>query len=88
MWDEVKATNQELKLKEIDKIVHQMWCNLSDEEKQEFVEQYGNDKIEYELAVRAAQVIQRTEYAPRHSLKSQPVSLTIFHLQNAYTINF
>ena len=83
VWDEVKATNQELKLKEIDKIVHQMWCNLSDEEKQEFVEQYENDKIEYELAVRAAQVIQRTEYAPRHSLKSQPVSLTIFHLQNA-----
>ena len=78
VWDEVKRGNQELKLKEIEKVVRQMWRNLSDEQRQEFVEQYEN-----ELSVREAQVIQRTEYAPRHSLKSQPVSLTIFHLQNA-----
>jgi hypothetical protein len=78
VWDEVKRGNQELKLKEIDKVVHQMWRNLSNEQRQPFVEQYEN-----ELSVREAHVIQRTEYAPRHSLKSQPVSLTIFHLQNA-----
>ena len=55
MWDEVKSAHQELKLKEISKIVHQMWQDLPDGEKQVFVEEYETEMIKYErtLQVRA-----------------------------------
>ena len=53
VWDEVKAANQELKLREIDKIVYQMWQSLPDGDKQEFVETYEKEKIEHERSLKA-----------------------------------
>ena len=51
--DKVKAENQELKLREIDKIVYQMWQSLPDGDKQEFVEKYEKEKIEHERSLKA-----------------------------------
>ncbi len=48
MWDEVKAANQELKLREIDNIVYQMWRKLPDGDKKAFFEEYETEKIEYQ----------------------------------------
>ena len=53
MWDEVKAANQELKLWEIGKIIGQMWRDLPDADKQDFVEEYELEKVEYERALKA-----------------------------------
>ena len=53
VWDEVKAANQELKLREIDKIVYQMWQDLPNSDKEEFVEEYDTEKIDYERTLKA-----------------------------------
>ena len=55
MWDELKAAHQQLILKDIGKIIRQKWRDLPDGEKQEFVEEYETEMIEYErtLQVRA-----------------------------------
>lgn len=45
MWDEVRARYPEMKIWEISKIVGQMWRDLPEESKQEFVEAFESEKV-------------------------------------------
>lgn len=45
VWDEVRARYPEMKIWEISKIVGQMWRDLPEESKQEFVEAFESEKV-------------------------------------------
>ena len=45
MWDAVKAANPEAKLWQIGKIIGQMWREVPDGDKQEFIDEYESEKV-------------------------------------------
>lgn len=47
VFDQVKTANPDLKQWEIGNIIQQMWKELADSEKQEFINEYENSKFEY-----------------------------------------
>ena len=48
VWEQVKATHPDAKAGDIGKIVGQMWRELPDADKQEFIAEYENAKVSWQ----------------------------------------
>ena len=45
LWDEMKANSPEMKMWEMGKVIGQMWRDLSNKKKQEYLEEYETAKV-------------------------------------------
>uniref|UniRef100_A0A182SIH6 HMG box domain-containing protein n=1 Tax=Anopheles maculatus TaxID=74869 RepID=A0A182SIH6_9DIPT len=53
VWDSIKASNSDLKLWEVGKIIGQQWRLLPDAEKEEYIAEYELEKAEHEKNMKA-----------------------------------
>uniref|UniRef100_A0A182Q7K5 HMG box domain-containing protein n=1 Tax=Anopheles farauti TaxID=69004 RepID=A0A182Q7K5_9DIPT len=53
VWDSIKASNSDLKLWEVGKIIGQQWRLLPDSEKEEYIAEYELEKAEHEKNMKA-----------------------------------
>lgn len=53
MWAKVRAENPDRQLWDIGKVIGQMWREASEQEKAVYQEEYEEEKIEYDKALKA-----------------------------------